>query len=41
VYESEEGADLPPFHPNCGCIWWHEITDDLDEAEELSDEVEE
>lgn len=41
VYESEEGVDLPPFHPNCGCIWWHEITDDLDEAEELSDEVEE
>lgn len=40
-YPADEDVDLPPFHPNCQCIWYYDETDDLDDIEDLDLEVEE
>lgn len=40
-YSADENVDLPPFHPNCQCIWYFDETDDLDEIEDLELEIEE
>ena len=37
----DENVDLPPFHPNCQCIWYYDETDDEDEAHDLDLEVDE
>lgn len=39
-YPADEDVDLPPFHPNCQCIWYYDETDDLDDIEDLDLEVE-
>lgn len=40
-YAADENVDLPPFHPNCQCIWYFDETDDSDDIEDLELEVEE
>lgn len=40
-YSADENVDLPPFHPNCQCIWYFDETDDSDDIEDLELEVEE
>lgn len=40
-YAYDEDVDLPPFHPNCQCLWYFEETDDEDEAHDLDLEVDE
>ena len=40
-YAADENVDLPPFHPNCQCIWYFDEVDDLDTIKDLDIEVEE
>ena len=41
IYPIDE-LDIPPFHPNCMCevIYYEELTDDMEEIEDLELEVE-
>lgn len=40
-YPPDEDVQLPPFHPNCNCTYYYEITDDEDDINDLDLEVEE
>ena len=40
-YPADELVDLPPYHPNCDCDYYWEVTDDLDDKEDLDLENEE
>lgn len=40
-YPPDEDIQLPPFHPNCNCTHYYEITDDEDDINDLDLEIEE
>ena len=38
-YAADENVDLPPYHPNCQCIYYWVVTDDEDDIHDLDLEV--
>lgn len=36
----EAGANLPPFHPECNCIWWYIDSKDLKDEDEIMEGIE-
>lgn len=40
-YAIDENVDLPPFHPNCQCVWYYDETDDEDDVHDLDLEIDE
>lgn len=40
-YPADESVDLPPFHPNCQCCYYYDVTDDEDDINDLDLEIEE
>jgi hypothetical protein len=39
-FSDDEIVSFPPFHPNCQCVAWYELTDDPDDIADLDLEVE-
>jgi muramoyltetrapeptide carboxypeptidase len=39
-YPADEDVTLPPFHPNCNCTFYYELTDNKDDINDLELDVE-
>lgn len=39
-YPADEDVALPPFHPNCNCTFYYELTDNKDDINDLELDVE-
>lgn len=35
IYSADENIEKPPYHPNCTCLWYYDITDDPSEIDDI------
>lgn len=35
IYAADENVEKPPYHPNCICLWYYDITDNPDEIDDI------
>lgn len=39
IYAADENIEKPPYHPNCTCLWYYDITDGPDEMNDIEVDI--